>query len=372
MSVVLAGTEDHPQARIVLSAALEAGPSHAYLFHGPAGTGKRTVARAFAAELLAEGADDPDAVRLRVAHGSHPDLTWVRPSGAHVMRVEDVDGPVVSAATRTPFEASRRVFVLERVDTMNDEVANRLLKTLEEPAHFVHLILMTDALGRVLETVVSRCQLVRFEPLPAARIAAALEAEGVDAERARACAGLALGNAVRARLLASDEGEELRCEVEAFTSAALSGEPGETWKPLLERAEKRRAAAEEAVAAEGVARLEMEPAGRDRRAIERELEEAAKRDGRRARTEVLDLALTLTGLAFRDLVCLASEAAEAVLASDRANALAEHVRGRDPRRLREAAERCEDVRQALELNVSEDLALSALGLRLAALAGSPG
>ena len=61
-----------------------------------------------------------------------------------------------------------------------------------------------------------------------------------------------------------------------------------------------------------------------------------------------------------------------MLASDRAPALAEHARGRDPRRLREAAERCEEVRQALELNVSEDLALTALGLRLAALAGSPG
>jgi DNA polymerase-3 subunit delta' len=186
VSVVLAGTEDHPQARIVLSAGLEAGPSHAYLFHGAAGTGKRTVARSFAAELLAEGQPDPDAVRLRVEHGTHPDLTWVRPSGAHVMRVEDVDQAVVAAATRSPFEASRRVFVLERVDTMNDEVANRLLKTLEEPAHFVHLILLTDALGRVLETVVSRCQPVRFDPLPAARIAAALEADGIPAEVAGA------------------------------------------------------------------------------------------------------------------------------------------------------------------------------------------
>jgi DNA polymerase III subunit delta' len=372
VTLTLAGTEDHPQARIVLSAALEAGPSHAYLFHGPAGTGKRTVARAFAAELLADGADDPDAIRRRVAHGAHPDLTWVRPSGAHVMRVEDVDGPVVSAATRTPFEAGRRVFVLERVDTMNDEVANRLLKTLEEPASFVHLILMTDALGRVLETVVSRCQLVRFEPLPAARIAAMLASDGVDAERADACARLALGNASRAEFLASPDGEALRGEVEAFATAALSGEPGETWKPLLERAESRRAAAEEAVATEGAARLELEPAGRERRAIERDLEEAARRDGRRARTEVLDLALTLTGLAFRDLVCLASEAPEAVLSTDRAGALAEHARGRDPRRLREAAERCEDLRQALELNVMEDLALSALGLRLAALTGSPG
>jgi DNA polymerase III subunit delta' len=372
-AAALAGTEDHPQARIVLAGALSGTPSHAYLFHGPAGTGKRTVARAFAAELLAQGSDEPDAVRLRVEHGTHPDLTWVRPTGAHVMRVEDVSQPVVAAAARTPFEASRRVFVLERVDTMNDEVANRLLKTLEEPPPFVHLILLTDALGRVLETVISRCQLVRFDPLPARRIATALEAEGVPAERAQACARLALGNAARARYLASPEGDELRGEVEAFVGAALAAgsQAAEPWRPLLERAERRREQAEEAAVIERERRLELEPKGRERRAIERDLEEAAKRDARRARTEVLDLGLTLAELAFRDLVCLAEEAPDAVLATDRAAALAEQARGRDPRRLREAAERCEDVRQALELNVSEDLALSALGFRLAALTGGP-
>jgi DNA polymerase-3 subunit delta' len=370
----LPGTEDHPQARIVLSSALASGPSHAYLFHGPAGTGKRRVAQAFAAELLVEGVEDEEAVRLRVEHGTHPDLTWVRPSGAHVMRVEDVNEPVVAAATRTPFEARRRVFVLERVDTLNDQAANRMLKTLEEPPEFVHLILLTDALGRVMETVVSRCQLVRFEPLPAARIAAALEADGVPPDRADACARLALGNAGRARYLASPDGEELRVEVEHIVASVLAGDGrgAEPWRPLLERAERRRFEAEEAAAAARERRVELEPKGRERRAIERELEESAKRDGRRARTEVLDLALTLTGLAFRDLACITENAPEAVLAADRAGALAEQARGRDPRRLREAVERCEDVRQALELNVMEDLALAALGFRLAALAGTPG
>ena len=375
MSVMLAGTEDHPQARMVLSTALDSGrPSHAYLFHGPAGTGKRTVARAFAAELLAEGSPDPDGVRTRVMHGAHPDLTWVAPTGAHVMRVDDVEGPVVSAATRTPFEARRRVFVLERVETMNDEVANRLLKTLEEPASYVHLILMTDALGRVLETVVSRCQLVRFEPLPAATIASHLVAEGIPAERAEACARLALGNESRARHLASPEGEALRADVERLVRAALAGgasaEEPEPWRPLLERAEARRGEVEEAIAAEATKRLELEPKGRERKAIEREFEEMAKRDGRRARTQSLDLSLTLAALTFRDLICLAEEAPEAVLAADHASALAEQARSRDPRRLREAAERCEQVRQSLELNVTEDLALSALGFRLASLAGA--
>ena len=373
MTIALAGTEDHPQARMVLASALAGDPSHAYLFHGPAGTGKRTVARAFAAELLAEGSSDPEGVRVRVMHGSHPDLTWVAPTGAHVMRVDDVEGPVVNAATRTPFEARRRVFVLERADTMNDEVANRLLKTLEEPAAFVHLILLTDQIGRVLETVISRCQLVRFDPLPAAAIAAQLIAEGIDPSRADACARLSLGNAARAHYLASPEGEALRDEVEALVRSALSGGSSgeaEPWRALLARAESAGATAEEAVAEEAKRRLELEPKGRERRAVEREFEEAAKRDGRRARRESLELALTLAALTFRDLICLAEEATEAVLATDRAAALADQARGSDPRRLREAAERCEDVRQALELNVTEDLALSALSFRLGALAGA--
>src|SRR5688500_9684214 len=361
---------------MVLSTALASGqPSHAYLFHGPAGTGKRTVARAFAAELLAEGAADPDAVRARVMHGAHPDLTWVRPTGAHVMRVDDIEAPVVNAATRTPFEARRRVFVLERVDTMNDEVANRLLKTLEEPAAYVHLILLTDALGRVLETVVSRCQLVRFDPLPAERLAADLERDGVPADRARACGRLALGNATRAKYLASDDGEALRTDVDAYVRAMLAGEgraptAAEPWRPLLARAEERREVAEKRVAEEAKRRLELEPKGREKKALEKDFEEMAKRDGRRARTEVLDLGLELIALAFRDLLCVAEGADDAVLATDRCDSLASIAHGRDSRRLRDVVDRCEDARLSLELNVSEDLALTALSVRLEQLVGA--
>ena len=96
----------------------------------------------------------------------------------------------------------------------------------------------------------------------------------------------------------------------------------------------------------------------------------AKRDGRRARTEVLDLGLELAALTFRDLVCVEEGAEAAVLAIDRSPELAGMARGRDARRLREAVERCEDARLSLELNVTEELALTALSLRLSRLVGS--
>jgi DNA polymerase-3 subunit delta' len=291
------------------------------------------------------------------------------------MRVSDIEEPVVAAANRTPFEAKKRVFVLERADTMNDEVANRMLKTLEEPASYVHLILLTDSLGQMLETVVSRCQLVRFDPLPAEALAAELEAGGVPAERARACGRLALGNAARARYLASDEGESLRADVDAYVRAMLAGESrtadvGEPWRPLLVRAEERRDAAERSVVDEAKRRLELEPKGRERKSLEREFEEMAKRDGRRARTQVLDLGIELTALAFRDVLCVAEGADEAVLASDRSDALAAAARGRDSRRLRDAVDRCEDARMSLQVNVTEELALTALSVRLEQLVGS--
>src|SRR6185369_5142897 len=143
-------------------------------------------------------APDPANARLRVEHGSHPDLTWVAPSGAHEMLRRDVDEAVVAAASHTPFEAGWRVFVLERADTMNDETANSLLKTLEEPPSYVVLLLLTDRPTQVLPTISSRCQPVRFDPLPVAALAKRLQSRGVAPEAADACARLSLGDGERA------------------------------------------------------------------------------------------------------------------------------------------------------------------------------
>jgi DNA polymerase-3 subunit delta' len=321
------------------------------------------VAASFAGALLSEAAPDPEAVAVRVSHRAHPDLMWVSPSGAHELLVDDVR-PVVTAATRTPFEATRRVFVIERADTMNDESANRMLKTLEEPPSFVHLLLLTDRPTEVLETISSRCQGVRFDPLPAAVVAERLVGEGVPEEVAAACARLALGDSARARALAVGDGPALRAAAEDFARAALAGTMAtRPWREVLGAAKVRGDAAVASVEEAANRDLEL-VAKRDRRRVETEYTERARRAHRRAYTEALDLGLALTGLWYRDVACVAWGAPDLAAHADRSAELAADAENADPLRLRTAVELVEETRQRLALNVSEELACEALGYRL--------
>jgi DNA polymerase-3 subunit delta' len=383
----LPGIEAHPHASAVLGPALppHGRPSHAYLFHGPAGTGKRTIARAFAAELLADGAPDPQGVRERVARDAHPDLTWVSPSGAAEMLVSDVDEPVVAAASRTPFESRRRVFVIEGVEAMNDQAANRMLKTLEEPPAFAHLLLLSDRREDVLATIASRCQQVRFDPLPSRQIAARLQGiapgladgtakgvadgltDGLGEDRAQACARLAAGNARLAALLASERGGELRASAEDFVRSALAGSTaGRPWMALLEVARAAGAAAGEREQERMAGELELLPS-RERKRYERERLEAGRRGERRVRTQTLDFALRLAELWLRDVLCICEGAPELIFAVDRVAELEHDAAGHDAVGLRAGIELVGDSRLSLTLNVSEELALEALAYGLEAL-----
>jgi DNA polymerase-3 subunit delta' len=363
---VLAELERHPHARAVLAPALgnPSAPSHAYLFHGPGGAGKRAAARALAAELLAEGEADPDSAKARVLSGAHPDLTWVVPSGAHEILVSDIDEPVISAASKTPFESSRRVFVIERADELGDEAANRMLKTLEEPASFVHLILLTDRLGEILPTIRSRCQTVRFEPPSEQEAAAAIAQLGVSADTALACVRLALQDADRARELAGPEGQALRTASETYARAAISGGMAEArpWVELLAAVRARGEAAGSELQAMAGAELEL-TARKDRKRVETEWSERIRRSRRRVQTGALDLGLQLVSLWYADLVFVAYGAGDLVRNRDRGAEL-EADAGCDPARLRDAIELVEDTRERFLLNVSEDLACEALAYRL--------
>jgi DNA polymerase III subunit delta' len=239
-----------------------------------------------------------------------------------------------------------------------------MLKTLEEPAPYAHLILLTDRLAEVLPTITSRCQLVRFEAPSVEVVAAQVEGLGVPADRAMACARLTLGDAQRARELASEEGSSLRAEAEQFARAALAREVSSKtpWTPLLSAVRARGDVTRLELEARAASELELYPR-KERKRIETEWTERVRRARRRAETSTLDLALQLVSLWFSDLACLAWGADDLVRNVDRLSELASD-RGVDPQRLRAAIDLVEDTRVRFQLNVSEELACEALAYRL--------
>ena len=369
-------TADQTGAQAALAAALVA-PAHAYLFAGPPGSGKRAAARAFAAELLAAGASDPDDVRRRALAdpSPHPDLVWLAPQGTQHL-VDEVRERVIVAAAYRPFEGARRVFVIEAAEAMADESQNALLKTLEEPPPFAHLVLITSEPAALLETVRSRCQAVRFAPLTDEAVELRLSElglGGVDAER-RAAARLSGGDTDRAAFLLGDEGRELRGAAEACIAAALTGElAAAPWQTMLGAAEAAGDQAAEAARGrfEDLAAEAGEGGTRGARRRSREAEEATRRAARRARTEALDLGLALMVAWLRDLAAVAEGADVLVWNSDRVDRLraasAHAAGGLDTRRARAGAELVMETRRRLQVNVGEELALEALVFRLEAL-----
>jgi DNA polymerase III subunit delta' len=354
-AVLETATEHQARARVALSAALASGPSHAYLFRGPRGSGKRAAARAFAGEILASAAEDPEDTRRRALldPSPHPDLVWLTPRGAQHL-VEEVREQVIRAAAYRPFEGGRRIFVIEAAEALRDESQNALLKTLEEPPSYVHLILLSAEPEILLETIASRCQPVDFSPLPAEVIEAELAGVG-SPEEVAAAARLAAGDPVRARFLLSESGRALRNSALAL----VEGEGAAPWQGLLKTATH---AGEEVEAATREALEEEAETGFKRTA--RDITEESKRAGRRRRTEILDLGLELCAAWLRDLAAFASGAEDVAFNRDRLEQLRSGATGLDPAKPRQAAEAVQETRRSLDLNVSEELALEALFFRL--------
>lgn len=146
-----------------LAAAVRRGAvSHAYLFVGPAGAGKKSTARALACAILCDDdACGACAVCRRVKRDSHPDVRVVAPEGAATYMVEQVR-EIIRDVNLSPIEADRKIYIVESADAFNDGSANAFLKTLEEPPDNVIIILLSTTYDGVLPTIASRCQIVRF------------------------------------------------------------------------------------------------------------------------------------------------------------------------------------------------------------------
>ncbi len=193
------------RAKAYVAGALARGAGHAYLLAGPEGLGKQRFAVELGAALVAAcGGCGHCAECERLTRGVHPDLVVIEREGEFI-RIEQIAELIADLALR-PFAATHRVWVIVEPERMNVEAANTFLKSLEEPPEHVHFILVSDSLERVLPTIVSRCQVVEFEPVADDELTAFLtDRESLDAERATVVARLAHGSLDRALRLVADE-----------------------------------------------------------------------------------------------------------------------------------------------------------------------
>jgi DNA polymerase-3 subunit delta' len=320
-------------ARTALVRALAGGHvGHAYLFEGPAGVGKRGAAYGLAMALdctVAPGAGcGACEVCRRIEAGTHPDVPAFAPSGpGGQLVIEDVRTVVALARTR-PHEAAARVIVIDDADAMNPSAANSLLKTLEEPVPRNHLVLCTSAADRLLPTIRSRTQRIRFRRLTDRALADLAKARGVPPDRAAIAIAMADGSARHMLDVAGADEQAGVSEVLAALRAAVA-----------------------APSAAAVFDFAAETAGRDR----------SDPDQKNGKRELADL-LTLVGRMYRDALAVAVGAPElAPFAADASAGSAHAALVRlGAARLGRALAAVFDAQQALVANVNPVLSLERL------------
>ncbi len=302
--------------------------AHAYLITGALGSGKKTLAMAFAQALFCNvqpgSACGTCRDCRRIEAGNHPDVIIIEPDAGKI-KIDQVRRLKEQFALQA-YEGSWKVGIVVGAETMTVEAANSLLKLLEEPSGRAVIMLLSSSPSMLLPTIVSRCQRIAMKRIPRQLIASFLEREyGLSPERAAVVAGLADGRLGRAKELAK---EENLVRMDQVLSALAS---------------------------------------KERRGLEA-LRLAAQLD---AEPEAVEFTLQILTVWLRDMLLLSSGCSpDMIVYQNRYEELLEQCKLYSPSAIIQAIWQVEDAARALKANANRHLTLDALFYQLADLNSS--
>lgn len=350
-------------AKRTLSNAVDRGSvAHAYLFSGPASTGKYTAALTLAAALLCEegGCGKCNTCR-RVIEGKHPDVTVVTPVGM-VIPIETVRQMRLDTFKK-PVEGSRRIYIIRNAERMREDAASTLLKVLEEPPGDVVFMLLTERQSSTLPTIRSRCAQVEFHPVPSRELRDYLvTTKGVEPEKADLIVRLTGGVLGRA-LDWCDEPWRMsrRDEVLRVARAIRRADMDRLLEMSADLLREVRAPLEEIASRTRQRKSEFEDGSLDDalvRRMSKELDEECRREQHREEARGAREILSTLAWWYRDILMLKEGAGRDLLVNvDLEDKLAEEAEAILSLKVIECIELIEESMKAIELNVPAQLNL---------------
>ena len=182
--------------------------NHAYLFYGKEGIGKRTLAVEFARALLCEERENDSCNSCntcrRIDHGNHPDLKIIEGNAKTKNLKIDQIREMQKEIAYKPYESNHKIYIIDGAENMTNQAANSLLKTLEDPPSYAIIILISEELNKLLPTVISRCQNLRFSNISRGKIEKFLDEKNITKEKKELIIGLARGSIGKAEELSEN------------------------------------------------------------------------------------------------------------------------------------------------------------------------
>ncbi len=190
--------------------------SHAYIFEGEKGSGKKELADAFSRALQCEKQEKDSCgvchSCLQAKSHSHPDIIWVDHEKENIISVDEVRKKINNDIVIKPYSGPYKVYIVDEAQKLNEQAQNALLKTIEEPPEYAVILLLTTNAGAFLPTIVSRCITLHLKPVEYKEVEKyILEHTDADSEKVKFLVKYSMGNIGKAmRLAQSEEFDEMR------------------------------------------------------------------------------------------------------------------------------------------------------------------